>query len=117
MLAAPVWGRALDKLGARPVLLACSFGIGTVPLIWLFPREDFLWPLLVDCLLAGVLWCGHSLAAFNLPLAITPRAERPFYLAVFSTVSGLSFSLATILGGLLTAANSGPLHAARLAAV
>lgn len=102
MLAAPVWGRALDKLGARPVLLACSFGIGTVPFIWLFPREGFLWPLLADCLVAGVLWCGHGLAAFNLPLAITPRAERPFYLAVFSTVSGLAFSVATILGGLLT---------------
>jgi MFS family permease len=104
MVAAPVWGGLLDRLGARPVLLACSFGIGTIPFIWLLPREDYLWPLLLDCVVAGVLWCGHGLAAFNLPLAITPRAERPFYLAVFSTVSGLSFSAATIAGGFVAQA-------------
>jgi MFS family permease len=104
MLAAPVWGSLLDRLGARPVLLLCSFGISSIPFIWLLPREDALWPLALDCVVAGVLWCGHSLAAFNLPLAITPRAERPFYLAVFATLSGVAFSVATMLGGLLTEA-------------
>ncbi|MDB4973484.1 MAG: hypothetical protein JWN48_1825 [Myxococcaceae bacterium] len=103
-LVAPVWGGLLDRLGARPVLLACSFGIATIPFIWLFPREDFLWPLLLDCVVAGTLWCGHGLAVFNLPLTITPRAGRPFYLAMFSTVGGLSFSVATILGGCLAGA-------------
>jgi MFS family permease len=101
MLAAPLWGRLLDRLGARPVLLACSFGIGSIPFIWLFPTADFLWPLLADCLLAGVLWSGHSLAIFNLPLAIAPRAERPFYLAAFATLTGVAFTLATLAGGLL----------------
>lgn len=101
MLAAPVWGGLLDRLGARPVLLACSFGISTIPFIWLFPNQHFLWPLMIDAVVTGVLWCGHSLALFNLPLAITPRATRPMYLATFASLSGLAFSLATLAGGVL----------------
>lgn len=104
MLVAPVWGKLLDRLGSRPVLLACSFGISSIPFVWLFPTEDFLWPLLIDCLVAGVLWCGHTIASFNLPLAITSRHDRPFYLAAFSTISGLAFSVATLAGGLLAQA-------------
>ncbi len=104
MVAAPIWGGLLDRFGARPVLLACSFGISAIPFAWLFPTEDFLWPLAFDALSAGILWCGHALAMFNLPLTITPRRERPFYLAAFATVSGLTFSLATLAGGLLAEA-------------
>jgi MFS family permease len=101
MVAAPVWGRLIDRLGARPVLIACSFGISGIPFVWLFASESFLWPLLADCTLAGLLWGGHALATFNLPLAVTPRDERPYYLAAFASVAGLSFSVATLAGGLL----------------
>src|SRR5712692_2136032 len=43
MLTAPLWGRALDRVGARPVLVACCFGLSVSPVIWLFPREDVRW--------------------------------------------------------------------------
>lgn len=101
MLVAPGWGKLIDRLGARPVLLSCSFGICTVPFIWLWPTSHNLWPLALDVVVAGSLWCGHSLATFNLPLALAPRAQRPFYLAAFSTVSGVSYSVATLVGGAL----------------
>ena len=32
---APLWGHAVDRLGARPVLVLCSFGIAAVPALWL----------------------------------------------------------------------------------
>jgi hypothetical protein len=101
MLLAPSWGKLIDRLGARPVLLTCSFGICAVPFIWLWPTPHNLWPLALDVVITGSLWCGHSLATFNLPLALAPRAQRPFYLAAFSTVSGVSYSLATLAGGAL----------------
>jgi MFS family permease len=99
MLAAPLWGRIIDRLGAQPVLLACSLGIGFIPTIWLFPTATFLWPLLADVVLAGVLWGGHGLAAFALPLSVAPRRGRPFYLAAFSTAGGLAYAAASALGG------------------
>lgn len=101
MLAAPYWGRLIDRVGARPVLVACSFGIGFVPFLWLLPTPTALWPLVVDVLVAGVLWSGHQLAAFALPLACSPRQGRPFYVGAFATVSGLAFSVATAAGGAL----------------
>jgi MFS family permease len=99
VLAAPMWGRAIDRLGARPVLATCSFGIAAIPAIWLFATPARLWPLAFDAILAGVLWGGHSLATFSLPLSVTPKRGRPHYLAAFSLTSGVSFSLATALAG------------------
>ena len=50
---APLWGLAVDRLGARPVLVLCSFGIAAVPALWLFIAPDFLWPLAVEAAAAG----------------------------------------------------------------
>jgi hypothetical protein len=41
---------------------------------------------------------------FALPLALTRRRERPFYLAAFAAVGGLAFTGATALGGALASA-------------
>ncbi len=101
MLAAPLWGKLIDRLGARPVLTACSFVIGFIPLIWLLPTEARLWPLAGDAILAGLFWSGHALAVFALPLAVTPRRERPYYVAAFAAVGGIAFTSATALGGAL----------------
>ena len=94
-----LWGKLIDRVGAQPVVLACSLGIGFLPLVWLFPSPTFLWPLVADALLAGVLWSGHNLAIFALPLSVAPRKGRPFYLAAFSTAGGLAYALASSLGG------------------
>jgi hypothetical protein len=83
------------------VLITCAFGVSAIPLIWLFATPTCLWPLVFDAIGAGVLWGGHNLATFALPLTVTPRAGRPFYLAAFAAASGLAFSLATAAGGAL----------------
>jgi MFS family permease len=101
MLTAPAWGILMDRVGARPVLVACSFGISVIPLIWLFPTPTCLWPLAIDSLLTGILWSGYNLAAFNLPLAISQRASRPFYLALFATVGGAASALAMAAAAIL----------------
>jgi len=101
VLAAPLWGRLIDRLGARPVLVTCGFGTAAIPLIWLFPTPTMLWPLVFDAVLAGVLWGGHNLATFALPLTVTPRRGRPFYLAACAATSGVAFSLATAAAGTL----------------
>jgi MFS family permease len=101
MMAAPLWGVLIDRLGARPVLAACSFGIAGIPFMWLLPTEARLWPLAIDALLAGLFWSGHALAVFALPLALTRRRERPFYVAAFAAVGGVAFTGATALGGTL----------------
>jgi MFS family permease len=104
MLAAPAWGRAVDRFGARPVLAACSFAAAVQPAIWLTTSPTVLWPIALDAVVGGIAWSGRDLAAFALPLSIAPRRDRPFYLAVFATAGGAAFAAATALGGALATA-------------
>jgi MFS family permease len=104
VLAAPLWGRALDRFGARPVLAACSFSAATLPLVWLATSPDLVWPIYVDGVISGVAWSGHGLASFALPLSVGPRRDRPFYLATFAMVGGAAYAAATWAGGSLAAA-------------
>ena len=99
--AAPLWGRAVDRLGARPVLVLCSFGVAAVPAIWMLTTPERLWPIALEALVSGVLWGGHGIASVDLSVALAPRAGRPFYLAAFATAGGLGFALASVLAGLL----------------
>ena len=97
---APAWGRLVDAFGARPVLVVCSFGIAVVPVIWLFVSRDRLWPIAIEAAVAGTLWGGHGIAAFDLSIGMAPRKGRPFYLAAFATAGGLGFAATAALAGL-----------------
>lgn len=101
MLAAPLWGRLIDRAGARPVLVTTSFLLPIVPALWLLPTAERLWPVWLDAVLAGTLWSGHNLATFHLPLTLAPRAGRSFFLAAFNGASGLAFAAAALLGGVV----------------
>ena len=101
VLLVPLWGRALDRVGARPVLVICSFGIGLLPLVYLLPTPESLWPLALDSLLSGMLWGGHSLAMFALPMSVGAQRERPFTFAAVSAAGGVAFAAASALGGAL----------------
>jgi MFS family permease len=101
MLAAPLWGRLIDRVGARPVLSACTLALVLSPFLWVLAGPDCWWPLAVDALLGGVLLGGHGLAAFALPLAVAPARERPFYHAAFAMTGGTAFALASAGGGAL----------------
>ncbi len=114
LLAAPLWGRATDRLGPRPVLVACSFLIVGIPLLWLLPTPTRLWPVAADALASGVLWSGHNLATFHMPLAVAPRQGRSFYLAAFSTLSGVAFAIAATAGGWLVGAMPATIHLGRV---
>jgi MFS family permease len=98
MVAAPLWGRAIDRFGARPALVLCSAGLALPPILWTFISPDALWPLAIDAAVCGSLMAGQSLAAFALPLSMAPREERPFHLAAFCTGGGVATLVATVSG-------------------
>jgi MFS family permease len=107
---APAWGRLVDAFGARPVLVVCSFGIAVVPVIWLFVTADRLWPIAIEAAIAGTLWGGHGIAAFDLSIGLSPRKGRPFHLAAFATAGGLGFAATSALAGLLAYTLPGPIQ-------
>lgn len=95
------WGVLIDRFGCRPVVIICSFAISFVPLIWLLPGKNTIWILFPEVIFSGAFWSGFNLAAFNMPIAYSPREDRIIYLGVFSVLTGLGFFIASILGGLL----------------
>jgi MFS family permease len=111
IVSAPVWGRLVDRCGARPVLALCSLGIAAGPLIWLFVAPDRLWPIVLEAALAGTLWGGHGIALFDLSIGVAPRRGRPFYLAAFAAAGGVGFAVTSVVAGLVATALAAPLEA------
>jgi MFS family permease len=105
---APRWGRAVDRFGARPVLVACTAGLALSPLAWIACEPGRIWPLVGETLVGGVLLGGHSVASFDLPLSIAPRRERPFYLGAMAMAGGAAFGITAFAGSALVGRALGP---------
>lgn len=108
--AAPLWGRAMDRVGVRPLLTASALGIGLVSVTWVFASPSCLWILALDALVAGSLDAGQMLGSMTLPLRMSPREKLPFYLAAFGMVNGLVFGIASIGGGAVASALPSRVH-------
>ncbi len=95
------WGAIIDRFGSKPVITICAFGLSIIPMIWWIPRPGHLEALAFEVVYSGALWSGFNLAAFNIPIANSPKSKRTGYLAMFAVISGLGFFLSSLLGGLL----------------
>lgn len=99
-LSTPIWGRALDRVGTRPVLVTTTFGLALLPMLWLLPnRHDFVMPLAIDAVMSGLMWAGHGVASFQLPYVVSQDETRPFYFAAFASAGGGAFAVAALVAG------------------
>jgi MFS family permease len=101
LVAAPRWGRLVDRGGEGSVLVVCSFGVAILPLFWALPARFWVLPLILDPIVSGIVWSGHSVAAFSLPLSLAQARTRGFYLAAFATAGGVAFAIGAALGGVI----------------
>ncbi len=93
------WARLIDRYGNQAVLVFSAFGCSVIPLIWTQPRPDFLIPVWVDAVVAGIFWTGFNQAAFIQPMLVTRAETRSMGLALFHAGVGISCFLGTVLGG------------------
>jgi MFS family permease len=101
------WGIAIDRAGNRPVMIICTVIIVTIPLFWLSPQPGIVWPVWLLGVLTGIGWSGFNLAAFNMPIVLSPRENRSFYLAVYSVATGMTIFTASTVAGLVADSLSG----------
>ncbi len=73
-----------------------------VPFGWIFIQNPILGAL--NQMIAGVVWSGHELAAFNGLLSVTPEEGRARYIAINSFAVSICAALGPVLGGLLSEA-------------
>jgi predicted MFS family arabinose efflux permease len=97
-----LWGKAIDRLHAKPVLEINIIGVGFMPALWLFVRPDFLLPIWLDAFFSGIFWTGVGAAFFNLLLGLSSEAQsKESCIAVYTATTGLLNALSTFIGGLV----------------
>lgn len=106
VLTTPLWGRTLDRVGGRPVLVACSLSATLSSLSWVAATTGSPWLIAIDALVCGLVLGGQELAVFMLPLAAAPARQRPFFAAASVMVGGVAYGLASIAGGALVTSTS-----------
>ena len=97
----PLWGKAIDKYGNKPVMIFNLFFIFFIPFLWLFVTPENIFPLWIDAVMGGIFWSGFTLASFNVVLALSPQKGRVYYLAAIAATNGLVLFLASALGGVI----------------
>ena len=88
------------RYGDYRVMRVLRLLTGVVPFGWVFIRDPILGAL--NQALAGAIWSGHELAAFNGLLSVTPEAGRARYIALNTFVISICAAIGPALGGVLS---------------
>lgn len=99
LLTFTVWGRAVDRMGKKPVLVLAALGLVPVGVGWCFMTHGgFILGFILSAL-GGLLWCGVEVSNLNLVLELSSGKEGvadSSYVAVNIIIG----SIAGCLGGL-----------------
>jgi predicted MFS family arabinose efflux permease len=94
-----LWGRAIDRYGARSIFLLAAIGVAIVPVPWIFANG--LVVVLIAQALSGMSWGGYEVSHFTLLLETADAKLRPALVAAMNTCNGLAQLTGSLLGGLL----------------
>ncbi|MBL7545724.1 MAG: MFS transporter [Bdellovibrionaceae bacterium] len=98
-LFSPFWGRLSDRIGRKPILLACLLGEAASYILFAMSRD--LTTLFVARMLAG--FFGGSISTASAYISdITPSDQRSKGMALIGAAFGLGFVFGPAIGGLLT---------------
>lgn len=96
------WGRMLDRLGGRSVMLVAALAASFCNVFYLFSTPGSVWPVFLRNFVGAAFWCGSNLAANSLQLTMSPEKTKASYIAFFSCITCLLGSaLGSVTGGAL----------------
>jgi MFS family permease len=101
LIAGRVYGSLIfARFGDFRVMRVLRVLTAVVPFGWVFIQNPIVGAL--NHMLAGVVWSGHELAAFNGLLSVTPEEGRARFIAINSFAVSICAALGPMLGGLLS---------------
>ncbi len=105
LMSLPFWGRMVDRLGRKPVLIIAGISVIPGALAWVFVAEGHWFPGYFGIMLAGFAWPGVELGYVNILLGLMERGRGKIrntaYVAINSVVVASAGTLSGLFGGLL----------------
>jgi MFS family permease len=92
-----VWGRFVDRVGARSVLLISGLLVPIIPLIWAATTDVRI--LVFAEILSGLAWAGFGLSVSTYLFDSTDRSTRTRQVAEYTLLIQLAMFLGAVLGG------------------
>ncbi len=92
-----VWGRVLDRRGARPVLAIAVASKGLMSLAYVLLTPATVWPFLIIINLFGYADAGLELGTTNLLMKLAPRERNTEQFAVVLAFAGAATALSPLL--------------------
>jgi MFS family permease len=102
----PVWGRAADKMGKKPLLVVATLGLVPVGVAWCFMGKESTWVGYLLASLGTALWTGVEVANLNIVLEMSGSADdgsgnqSKSGGTAYHAVNNVILSMAAVLGGL-----------------
>jgi MFS family permease len=99
VLSLPVWGRAVDRFGARRVMSLAGYLMPVVPLLWLFSRTV---PWLIGVqIYSGFIWAAFEIATVSFIFDVTTPDKRVTAMAYYNMLSGAALISGALFGSLV----------------
>lgn len=100
----PLWGRLIDRVGCRPVLLICAFLSALGPLGWVMIQPGMIWPGYILVFATIMIWPGVEIASFNLLLGMAGSAKGGgAYVACNALAVGLGGICSGVIASIIAA--------------
>ncbi len=100
LVASPAVGKASDRVGNRPVLIASQVVVATGPLFYLAATPAARW-WIIGAWIAYAAYAGTNICLPNLMLKLAPRVDNTPFIAMAETISGLAYGVSVMAGGVL----------------
>jgi MFS family permease len=103
LLVLPVWGRACDRMGKRPLLIIASLGLVPIALGWCLVGAGNLWLGYAMTVLGTAMWTGVDIVNFNYVIELSGSRAAPGTRAggtAYHAVNSVILNTAAFAGGL-----------------
>jgi MFS family permease len=96
-----VWRKVSDKFGARPILTITATIVALIPFWFIFISKTNYWLIPIIFAIGSIAYAGVQIALSQILFKSAPRKVDAYYLASFTSLTGLISALGPILGGFL----------------
>jgi MFS family permease len=104
-LTLPLWGNAVDRFGARPLVTLGTLMTIVFPVGWVLATHEHHHALLaVTAILGGIFGAAVQVADLNMLFSLTPRQTRSAYVAMVSVAASLGWVIGPAVGGAIAQA-------------